>query len=63
MTTDTLIDRYMLGQRIGSGGMGDVYRGLDTHTQTDVAIKVLKSELATQEMVQRFVREGEPYAS
>ncbi|MBI1256991.1 MAG: protein kinase [Chloroflexi bacterium] len=59
MTTETPIGRYTLGQRIGSGGMGDVYRGLDTQTQTAVAIKILKSELATQEMVQRFIREGE----
>ncbi|MFN8561511.1 MAG: protein kinase [Anaerolineae bacterium] len=52
-------DRYSLGERIGTGGMGDVYRGLDHHTNTPVAIKVLRPELATQDMVQRFLREGE----
>lgn len=39
--------------------MGEVFRGVDTKTDTPVAIKVLRSELATQDMVQRFVREGE----
>lgn len=55
----TTIERYTLGQKIGSGGMGDVYRGVDRLTNTPVAIKVLKAELATPEMVQRFMREGE----
>ena len=33
---------YRILQRIGSGGMGVVYRGFDTHLDRDVAIKVLK---------------------
>src|SRR5436305_7655322 len=59
MTETTVFDRYTLGQRIGSGGMGDVFRGIDQHTHSAVAVKVLKSEVASQEMIQRFVREGE----
>ncbi len=39
--------------------MGNVYRGIDQRTNSPVAIKILKSELATQEMVRRFIREGE----
>ncbi|MCC6802766.1 MAG: protein kinase [Anaerolineae bacterium] len=39
--------------------MGDVFRGVDNQTRTPVAIKLLKPELATQDMVQRFMREGE----
>jgi serine/threonine protein kinase len=57
--TETVLEHYRIGHRIGSGGMGDVFRGLDLRTNSPVAVKVLKSELATQEMVQRFIREGE----
>ncbi len=59
MVTHIVANRYTLDQKIGSGGMGDVFRGLDQRTDTPIAIKVLKSELATQEMVARFIREGE----
>jgi len=45
---------------LGQGGMGTVYRGLDTLTQTPVAIKVLKADrLRDTDMVQRFIREGQ----
>ncbi|MGB1285683.1 MAG: protein kinase domain-containing protein [Aggregatilineales bacterium] len=45
---------------IGQGGMGAVYRGTDTMTQTPVAVKLLKSELLARDpdMVHRFEREG-----
>lgn len=56
---ETVSDRYTLVEKIGSGGMGDVFRGHDRRTNTPVAVKVLRPELATQDMVQRFVREGE----
>src|SRR5689334_4046887 len=52
-------NRYALGQKIGSGGMGDVFRAVDQQTNTPVAVKVLKAELADGEMVARFRREGE----
>ena len=46
---------------IGQGGMGTVYRGIDTQTQDSVAIKVLKSDLVQRdpELIQRFRLEGE----
>lgn len=50
---------YRLLRRIGSGGMGTVYlaRREDEHYQRDVAIKVLRSGLATTEARHRFVAE------
>jgi serine/threonine protein kinase len=57
--TDTVAGRYAVGQKIGSGGMGDVFRGLDQRSNSPVAIKVLKAELATDAMITRFRREGE----
>jgi DNA-binding SARP family transcriptional activator/ABC-type branched-subunit amino acid transport system ATPase component len=46
---------------LGQGGMGNVYRGLDTQSGEPVAIKVLKPEVvaANPDLVERFVREGE----
>jgi len=46
---------------LGRGGMGDVYRGLDSHTGQIVAIKALKPETVASDpdVVARFVREGE----
>lgn len=52
-------ERYTLGEKLGDGGMGTVYRGVDTDTGEPVAIKVLKSELAQGALLERFVREGE----
>jgi serine/threonine protein kinase/predicted ATPase len=53
-------DRYDLGEQIGAGGMGTVYRGEDTLTGLGVAIKSLKPDaiLADPNMVMRFMREA-----
>ncbi|NWF68556.1 MAG: serine/threonine protein kinase [Chloroflexi bacterium] len=53
--------RYEIGEVIGDGGMGTVYKGLDTRTKQPVAIKYLKPEVIAQEpgIVERFRREGE----
>lgn len=59
MLSSRIATRYVLGNKLGSGGMGDVYQGLDERTNSPVAIKILKPELATPEMVARFIREGE----
>jgi serine/threonine protein kinase len=47
--------------RLGNGGMGAVYRGLDRLTGRKVAIKVLRrnSPLSPDQMIKRFIREGE----
>jgi serine/threonine protein kinase len=53
--------RFELGEFIAQGGMGAVYRGVDSETGQLVAIKHLKAEIGaeTPELLQRFVREGE----
>jgi serine/threonine protein kinase len=53
------IGHYQLGNELGAGGMGTVYRGTDERTGDIVAIKQLKSEIATPETIERFRREGE----
>ena len=48
MSTDqrVLSERYRLDEPIGRGGMASVYRGYDLTLGRDVAIKILKRELA-----------------
>ena len=54
-------NRFELGHLIGEGGVGRVYRGLDTQTGELVAVKLLRPEIILElpELVERFRREGE----
>jgi beta-lactam-binding protein with PASTA domain/predicted Ser/Thr protein kinase len=55
--------RYTVLQRIGSGGMADVWLADDTHLQRRVALKVLHARFAQdREFVERFRREAEAAA-
>jgi serine/threonine-protein kinase len=60
---EILDSRYRLLQRIGSGGMADVWLAEDTHLQRRVALKVLHRRFAQdREFVERFRREAEAAA-
>ncbi|HEX3235799.1 MAG TPA: serine/threonine-protein kinase [Gemmatimonadales bacterium] len=52
-----LADRYELDREIGSGGMAHVYLAHDRQHDRDVAIKVLRPELAAAIGSERFLRE------
>jgi serine/threonine protein kinase/Tol biopolymer transport system component len=55
----TKLDHYHIVARLGSGGMGDVYRGYDSQLERTVALKVLPPELARQaDFVRRFTDEA-----
>ncbi|WP_341529029.1 protein kinase [Nostoc sp. UHCC 0302] len=50
--------RYRLDQKLGGGGMGEVFLAMDTRVGQQVALKLLKDTLvASQEMRKRFERE------
>ena len=52
-------DRYQIIKSIGEGGMANVYLAYDTILDRNVAVKVLRGDLATDEkFVRRFQREA-----
>src|SRR5690348_5421983 len=55
--------RYELGELIGYGGMAEVHRGRDIRLGRDVAIKVLRPDLARDpSFLNRFRREAQAAA-
>ena len=50
---------YRIESRIGAGGMGEVYRAVDTRLNRPVAIKFLPSELADSSARRRFQQEAQ----
>ncbi len=66
MTLDkgTFLGPYKILEKIGSGGMGEVYKAIDPRLERIVAIKILPSELAQNEEIRnRFTREARVLAA
>ena len=56
--------RYQVGELLGYGGMAEVHRGRDLRLGRDVAIKMLRTDLARDDTFQlRFRREAQNAAS
>ena len=50
--------RYTIREQIGGGGMADVFRATDEELGVDVAIKLLKPRMASDELRARMIQEA-----
>src|SRR5260221_13726479 len=59
LAPDTLLGPYRIVAAIGAGGMGEVYRAVDTRLEREVAVKVLTDHLSRdRESLRRFEQEA-----
>jgi Tol biopolymer transport system component len=59
LSEGSLVARYRIVERIGAGGMGEVYSAHDPQLDRRIAIKILPAHLvAKQDRVRRFVQEA-----
>ena len=64
LSAGTMMAEYRIAGKLGSGGMGEVYRATDTKLHRDVAIKVLAPQFAQNSgWMSRFQREARALAS
>ena len=54
--------RYTVRSQIGRGGMADVFQATDEDLGVDVAIKLLKPRMASDELRARMVQEAQAAA-
>ena len=58
MQSGRLLGAYRVLEKLGEGGMGEVYKAHDTRLDRIVAVKILSPEVATPERLQRFEQEA-----
>ena len=64
LTSGSKLGPYEIQSPLGAGGMGEVYRALDTRLDRTVAVKVLASHLSSSpELKQRMEREARAISS
>lgn len=57
------VGSYLISKRLGEGGVGEVFKGVDVMLKREVAIKVLHPEFAADPIfVERFSREAQLHA-
>jgi eukaryotic-like serine/threonine-protein kinase len=64
LTSGTKLGPYQITSPLGAGGMGEVYRALDTRLNRVVAVKILPQHLSSNpDLKQRFDREARAISS
>ncbi|MGH9388470.1 MAG: hypothetical protein ACRD1Z_02575 [Vicinamibacteria bacterium] len=64
MQIGSKLGHYEILERIGAGGMGEVYRAHDTKLKRDVAVKLLPAELSQNpSRIARLEREAQRLAA
>lgn len=64
MIDRVLNGRYRIEEKIGSGGMADVYKGTDLEINRAVAVKILKQEFSEDpQYIRRLTREAQAMVS
>ena len=62
-STEQLADRYQLQERLGGGGMGEVWRAIDLRLERPVAVNRIRRDLVRHpEAVKRFLTEARAVA-
>jgi len=63
LTSGTMVSHYRIVEKIGAGGMGEVFLAEDTRLKRKVALKFLPSHLVSNEEIKsRFLREAQAVA-
>src|SRR5262245_30761213 len=63
MNVGDAVGPYQILEKLGAGGMGEVYRARDSRLKRDVALKVLPADVAGDpDRLARFQREAEVLA-
>lgn len=64
--TGQTLGRYHVIEQLGEGGMAIVYKAYDTRLETDVAVKVIRTEniapVILEQSLKRFEREAKALA-
>ncbi|MEW5772349.1 MAG: protein kinase [Thermodesulfobacteriota bacterium] len=63
VTADRKVGKYVIKQKLGAGGWSTVYRGVHSSLPLDVAIKMMKHDMAMEpEFLERFRQEASTIA-
>lgn len=64
LAANTTLSHYRIVSKIGAGGMGEVYLAQDTKLDRRVALKILPSDVASdQQRMHRFIQEAKAASS